>query len=219
MEIKYMKYESYETRNGQRGYYTEPESAENWIPMGDFKPSKIPTNYFEIPFTTWGDYAAGTVERANYIWFLENYKDNPLVYDINGGYNSHSLICHIDILKDESIKELIEGLDNYPLFDEETHSQLELELESESWDSWVKYDLKRALEKAGIEFPDDDSELESLFYHCIQYNNIDFECEDAVSAYIDLKKVIDRWAEGFCKSCNKSLDYHGQECESCPPLL
>jgi hypothetical protein len=213
-----MKYESYENRNGEWGYYYQPEEGNNDIPFEDFKQDSK-GQYFRLPYSTWGDYAGDTVNRANYEWFIENYGNNPLVYKLYGGYNSSGIVCHVDILKDETIKEHIEGLDNYPLFHEETHSQLETKLEYESWDSWVKYDLKNALDEAEIEYPDNDKELESLFWHCVRYNDIQFMHEDAVSATIHIEEVVNNWNKGFCSSCGNALDYQGQECENCPSLL
>jgi hypothetical protein len=187
--------------------------------MGDFKPCKGESDYFEIPVVTWGDYAGDTVARSNYEFFMETYGENPLVYDIIGGYNLHSIVCHVDILKDEQISELLEGLENYPLMNEESHSELESTLESESWDGWIKSDLKRVLDESEIDYPEDDSELESLFWHCIRYNDIDFTHESAVSPYLDLKKVVvDGWGKGFCPSCSGMLYYHGDECQNCPNL-
>lgn len=215
MEYKRYSYKAYEDRGKGNQYYTEPESAENWIPMGDFRPDKS-GHYIEIPYCTWGDYAGDTMNRANWSEFMGYIaKDSPLVYNIWGGHNSHMIIAHEDILKDDFIREKLEGLDNYPLFNDETLSELEMQLESESWESWVKHDLKRALSDNGIEFPESDSELESLFWHCARYNNIEPVFEDAVSCHWRIDDIVELWGNGFCNVCNSPLMYKGDKCKKC----
>jgi len=44
--------------------------------------------------------------------------------------------------------EVFEGLDNYPVIDEEAMSAVEQEAEDEAWNNWVRHDYERALVRA-----------------------------------------------------------------------
>ena len=222
LNLKWMKYESYENRGEGWQYYHAPESAENIVSMGDFKPCKEKSAFFEFPFTAWGDYCGSTVEHANYNEMMESFKDNPALYDIRGGYNSHSIVCHVDILQDEDILDILEGLQDYPLINDESHSNLEFDLQRESWDAWIKSDLKHKLDELEIEYPNDDDKLEQMFWQWVRYNDIEFYCEDAVSATIpsrEWESLAETWDNWHCKSCNGDLNYSGENCPNCPRLF
>lgn len=149
----------------------------------------------EIPVTMYSDYSGSTVERANCDYFVQYCKDNQIRYfDIYGDYGTTGVMVYFtDYESNEDMREMINALDNYPLFDDESLSNLELQLEDESWDSWVKYDLIRALDKAGIEYNEDT--LQDDFYNVIRENNIEFIFENAVSAYIKIDEVIKHWQD------------------------
>lgn len=216
------KFEDYHYDNdGVWSLYNTLEDGDS-VSYGDIKHD---TNgqFLEVPYSTWSDYSGDTVNRANYEYMLDNYKDHPYFHEIYGGYNTSGILLDVRIFDDSEIGddllEKIEGLLNYPLFNDEYLSDLEMRLSKESWDGWVKYDLKRALDAAEIEYPEDDKELESLFWHCVSYNQFDFTFDDAVSAYIDIDKIVENWLKGFCPSCGGELNYQGQKCDICYSLF
>lgn len=203
-------------------YSTVLEVGES-VSCGDIK-QDINGGFLEVPLCTFSDYGGDTVNRANYDYMVDNYKDNPYFHEIYGGHGTSGILLDVKIFDDpeigEDLLEKIEGvLEDYPLFEDSYLSDLEMKLEGESWDGWVKYDLKRALDTAEIEYPEDDKELESLFWHCVSYNQFDFTFDDAVSAYIDIDKIVENWNEGFCPSCNRELNYQGQKCDTCYSLF
>jgi hypothetical protein len=65
-----------------------------------------------------------------------------------------------------AILDIIEGLEDYPLINDEALSTLESDLADEAWDCWVAGDFRRALEKkfdcAEFEWPS-DSDLRTFF--------------------------------------------------------
>ena len=56
-------------------------------------------------------------------------------------------------------------------------------------------DLTRLLDKAGIEYPEDDNELHQLFYFACERANEYPIFETAVSVYYHLDRIIESWAE------------------------
>ena len=63
----------------------------------------------------------------------------------------------IDALTDE-MAEMFDGLEDYPLICDETHSLLEMEAAEEAWDDWARSDFCRAVEARFAE--DDYGELD-----------------------------------------------------------
>ncbi len=146
-----------------------------------------PPTHVQVPCTTWGDYVGSAVERSNHRSILTEYgtgDDMLIVKDVRGDYSSHSLVMALDDRIPASLAEQLTKLaDEYPLWDEDDHSQLEMELESEMWDAYVYADLRREmpdnLTDAFDETP--ESTLADWFW---EWNSSFGEtyCEDAVSA-------------------------------------
>ncbi len=97
----------------------------------------------EVPFTVWGDYVGSTVERSNYRSLVEDYPDTFV--EISGGYWSHVLYLPTFKLGVEGLREAIQGLLDYPLYNEEDHSMLEMDLAWEAWDGYLRSDIEREL--------------------------------------------------------------------------
>jgi len=144
----------------------------------------------EIPFTMYSDYSGSTVERSNCEVFLERFGKTPGVWPVYGGYGTCGVVVLVEKRADEEIKEVLDALEDYPLIDEEHMSNLELEIEDEDWDSWIKQDLRRML---GDCAPEDDDELYQQFMRAMDKTNTYFVHEDAVSAYVDLDRVLEGW--------------------------
>ena len=145
--------------------------------------------FVEVPCTTYSGYSGGTVERANCDKFLEMFGDLPGVYEVTGGYGTRGVFIRRACLRCDEIREVIEGLDDYPLIDDESLSDLEMQLEDEAWDVWIKYDLERELDKH--ELPTEG--MEDRFWEIVRNHEIYFSHEDAISPYIDLDEVLKYW--------------------------
>jgi len=220
--MKYLLYKDYEDRGeGWQYYYNpDPDCNKNNYNGECFERVNDPevkrhvdaghSVFVEIPVTTWGDYSGDTVTRSNFEGLRHQYKDDSRFYFLSYAFNGHCAIVTAESMKDEDIADMFKALEDYPLLYDDRYSELELKLESESWDSWVKFDLERALKDAGIDF--DPDTLESDYYYVRSYNNIDGYCEDAVSWHISMDEVVKHWGFHVCPSCNKRMDYKGQIC-------
>ena len=99
-----------------------------------------------------GDYSGSTLERANYLEFVESF---PVEYvkKMSGDYGSFGIALDVSaMLADEtesaeSILEALEALEDYPLLNDEVLSNLEMELSEEGWKDWARDDFRRELEK------------------------------------------------------------------------
>lgn len=118
--------------DGTTGYM-----GSKWRPCGAEDADVI-----EVPYTVWGDYVGSTVERSNYRSLVEDYPDTFI--EISGGYWSHVLYIRPERLNaTEGLVEAIEGLFDYPLYNEDDHSQLEMDIAWEAWDAYLRSDIER----------------------------------------------------------------------------
>jgi hypothetical protein len=122
---------------------------------------------------------------------LDEFGDLPNVWECYGGYGTRSILIHQSAFENEGISECLESLDHYPVMDEDHLSQLELDLERQSWDDWVKWDLERELHESQI--PEDEDKFKDLFFEVVRINNIYPIFEDANSPYWDLEDVVKVW--------------------------
>jgi hypothetical protein len=123
-------------------------------------------DYYEVPVATWGDYVGTAVERSNYRSLLRDYPETFV--EVRYDYFGHSLLLPVSAVTEELV-ELLTGLrEQYPLYDESDHSELESELADEAWDAWAKFDLLRALRDAGVDTDEiDEADLRERFYTAV----------------------------------------------------
>lgn len=192
LESRRRKYKSYERNGDSWGYQTNPAGKDS-VYYGDIEEDKTGI-FLEVPFCTYSDYSGCTVERSNCRVFEEQFKEfiGTELWPIYGGYGTAGILITINLYENnEEVKEVIDGLFDYPCIDEEDMSNLEMEIEDEDWDSWIKFDLTRELEKRAISYNEDT--LQDDFNRVIRENDIYYSHEDAVSAYIDIEDVVDHW--------------------------
>lgn len=165
------------------------------ILYGEFKPDNDGL-YLEVPHTTYSDYSGCTIERANCDEFMSQFGNLPGVWELYGGFGTRGIVISLALYEsNEEIKGVIDGLEDYPLINDEALCELETKIEGESWDSWVKDDLKRALDKASIEYPDDDDQLHDLFNAAAECANEYPIFEDAVSCFWHIDRIIEHWTK------------------------
>jgi hypothetical protein len=151
-------------------------------------------DFIEFPQCTYSDYSGYTMQRANTDTILKKFKDLEGVYEIWGGHGTRGVIITYALyLENEEIQNIITDLENYPVIDDDARAKLEEEIEDESWDTWIKDSLISELDKADIEYPEDNDELVKKFYTVINDADIEIIFEDAVSCYIDIEKVVANW--------------------------
>ncbi len=181
--------------------------------------------YFIVPYTSGSDYSGDTVTRANYKFFEKEYEDVDCIHLAYGGYDTYAIIinatklCDSEIL--EEITEILEGLADDPLIDEDLLTEVEMELIEDAWVCWVEYDFIKALEKkfsfADFNFPD----IRDLFE---EKREEAWVCEGhGHDMWINVKNVVDeiefedvkKWATVYTVTWNdigeKKLYYYDRK--------
>lgn len=188
---------------GSRGYSSNPAEAlafcceNHWRDCRLlFSPDKLNDD------TSWpGGYDAPSIYRSNARVFRDEFKRE--LEDADG--DSDGIALDLRYVTDEII-EAIEGLENYPLLDEDDHSSLELELQDEAWKSWAERDWRGHVEKALQEYAPEDADaywadeildrvpdcadkLRKLFHACAESSNT-YWCEESDGCqWIDLERI------------------------------
>jgi len=150
--------------------------------------------FIEVPYSTYSDYSGCTVERSNCRTFLDMFKeyDEISMWEIYGGYGTTGCLITVELYEsNDEIQDVINGLFDYPCIDDEDMSELEMEIESEDWDSWIKSDLMRELESAGIEY-DEDTLWDDFRKNCDSQNVYPL-FETAISCWYDLDEIVKDW--------------------------
>jgi hypothetical protein len=149
--------------------------------------------YYFSPLLSFGDYDNSCdVERSNYRVFLEMFKDSPYVKTISGWYG-YSAIA-IDIFCDnQEILETLSALENYPAIDDQDVSLVKNEIEEESWESYIKGDLLKAIEDHysldDIEIIEEDQFFQ-LYGKLCNDSNTYFEVEAGGIGYINIERLL-----------------------------
>lgn len=143
-----------------------------------------PCTHYEVPCTVWGDYCGDSMQRSNYRSLLRDYPETFI--EVYGDYESHYLaMCPID-LSEELAEIFVNLVEQYPLYDEKDHSELEMEELEEQWGQWIESDILSSLRyDHGID-TDNVSEtwLRDKFYAYLSDANEYPRLEDAVTIYI-----------------------------------
>lgn len=137
--------------------------------------------HYEVPCTIWGDYCGDSCQRSNYRSLLRDYPDTFV--EVLGGYHSQYLAIPKDALTDD-LDEIFTGLvEQYPLYDEEDHSMLEMDEAWDQWNQWARDDVIRSLQRDyGIYNDDIDSDsLRERFFEFMSNGSEYPYLEDAVT--------------------------------------
>ena len=121
-----------------------------------------------------------------------NCTDPPKVVHLTGGYGSNTLW----LLECEETKDIISCLADYPLLDDELHSQIELEWEDEAWECWVRSDLYDHLDEDLQEAIDDNKTTDAkLFeaYRLAMESTNTYAMTEHASTYIDIDRIKDEY--------------------------
>lgn len=113
---------------------------------------------YRVPCTTWGDYCGDDIQRSNFRVLLDEYGDT--FREVYGDFDSHYLVITADALVWEGphtdevsdVSEtwhavLTELAHDYPLWSDEDHGALIMELADEAWDAYLTMDVPRAIER------------------------------------------------------------------------
>jgi hypothetical protein len=207
---RYMKYTSGADADHQWTTLTTPEEGIRSISYGDIQHTlalgfdAVTWEWmFEPKYMTYSDYSGSTVERANCKEFLERFKDVEGVYETTGGYGTKGVAISLSAITGEMI-DLFDELDGYPVIDDEALSEVEMELESEDWDSWISYDFRKAIQKKFNQDEDDptdvredqidaitDDQLYELYRERCDKTSTYWSPESAVGGYVDIDRLVE----------------------------
>lgn len=199
--------------------------------------------YRELQLTVGGDYIGSTLEKANYKWLNEHDDFGKFVCPMHYDFDTHAAAFDVaDLLTitdpDERIEviEMIEAIDSlldYPCFDDESISMLEMDIEYEYIQDDIAPDLQRHLEgiiEDHAEWTDQDEtngfmpDLDSLLnddtlielvYKAMEQQNEHCIFETGGTPYIDTDKVF-AWFDG--KACLQLMVEANQNRLNAAPL-
>lgn len=137
-----------------------------------------------------GDYyGSGSIGAANIAWLEEHYPDDCVTYCGSHGYRQ------VWLPDTEAFRELLSGLDHYPLFDDESHSEIEAQWELEAWDGWLRSDLLRSLDELTRSMASamEDGELFQCYLYATDSTNTYPVCEES-GVHVDVKRIQDAFA-------------------------
>ena len=91
---------------------------------------------------TYGDYVGSMVEKTNNQVFWDEFGDRAGVSNEYEGFHSYAIALTADAIRDnEDIVETLNALADYPLLDEEKHSELCMDEYQESWENYGQSDF------------------------------------------------------------------------------
>lgn len=138
--------------------------------------------FIQPAFLSGSDYSGDLINKSNHRVFLERFGEVEGVYETYGGYGSFGIAIRLDVYNsNEEIKEVIDGLEEYCIIDEEDHSALEYEADQELVTEAAK-DLSREIDLEDY-IPDIDAilektdQLEEYIWNAIRDLQLDFEHE------------------------------------------
>jgi hypothetical protein len=176
------------------------EKAGKSVSYGNFK-FDDEGRYFTVPFASGSDYSGSTLERSNYLWWVEQYGKCAFTHTAHGGYNTYALyICLDELLAVdddmfEAVCEALEALAEYPCFDEEAQTMLESDLSDEAWEEWVSEEFVRAIEKEyrHCDFDFSDECAFRVFFEkmCESANCYWYNEGYGHDMYVDVDKVVE----------------------------
>jgi hypothetical protein len=145
-----------------------------------------------------GDYGGGTHNVSNARVLIDQFF-SPELREITGGWGSLGVAVDPRYLSEDLLNSL-QGLEDYPVLDEEDLSHYELELQGEAWENWAEQEFRQALESRLSEISSEDEAetaaeqissetLYELFHQALEIGNLYWSHECATSAWIDCEDV------------------------------
>lgn len=201
----YNRYVSNYTDGKIESYYTQDIPMDRSVYWSDLEKIKSPdlsdtdNIYIMHNYCQMSDYGGSLVEKSNTDILTSDYG----FILVTGGYGSISCIIAIDALlcmpeeESERILDVLEGLEKYPLLDDDELFNQESKYIEEAWNNWAEYDFKRGIEgKFNIdlddyEFKDIDVSFQSIFDEMAERVNEYWINESGYDMWINVDKIVD----------------------------
>ena len=144
------------------------------------------------------DYTGGgLVPAANIRKWQEDFKDGDDVWwkTVTGGHGTNAVLISLDEVPEDvedEVADFLNGLQEYPLADEDLHSDLEMKAQTEAWENHVQKEFTRALEKkfsSDLDDADNDKIFE-LFNEACEASSTYWENEQGDSMSIDVDRIV-----------------------------
>lgn len=163
--------------------------------------SKREDGWYQVEYATGSDYNGGSVNESNYKELCAMLEEahpedsEPVVWArTSGGHGTYGIAVRYGDL-DEDIRETLDGLEDYPIINDESHSELEMEQQNEAWERWGVDDLSSAVAKSSGHDPYDvkngldDEEWFEIFRLASEKGSHYWEDQQGAGPYIDMKRV------------------------------
>lgn len=189
--------------------------------------TRLPSDLVEIPYTFGSDYSGDSVTVSNYRSIWRDFADKiPGMYKIYGGYGTYGLVVKRIVLMPligpiletdpaSELKEAIDKLEDYPLYDEMDEGAVQIEAQQEALESWATRDYQRELEKLEIIADDDETITDEILVECLQtvasLANIEWIIETGNNAYIDVDRVAENTTLEDIETARENVAYYSRE--------
>ena len=216
----------------------ETGSSISWSDLhpysGEVNEETLKTFYLVPDLLSGGDYSSSSeVQVSNHRVFLKEFKNVDGVYNVYGGFGSFAVAIRADIAEsNERIKETLDGLENYPVIDDDDMSELRNEWEQlavQDMIHGIQNSIENDLEELIKDTDTDSEKIELIIWDGINELGLEWSYEDS-SAYLDADKVLpyveDRILLEQCKdlpllvdrkwSCDKTQTMYEQKLKGVP---
>ena len=113
-----------------------------------------------IPKLLFGsDYSGTLVEKSNAQAFAEQFKDGQGIWWqwVYGGHGTYGIVIDRQAIPEEedpeepdtldAVLECLESLTDYPLLDDDLHTNMEIEAQDEAWNDWARGDFQKVIKQ------------------------------------------------------------------------
>lgn len=118
----------------------------------------------------------------------------PKVVHLTGSFGSNTLY----LLECDETKDILSALADYPLVDEDLHSQIQLEWEDEAWDNWVRSELYDRLDDELQDAIDNNKPTDAKLYEAYRLAMLvtnTYPVHEHASTYVDTARIKDEYED------------------------
>lgn len=156
-------------------------------------------DYYGEPFVDFGDVASGedsygqtsTVARSNMVALQRDFPEFPWV-EVAYSY-ARVLGCFVRDLTDDMAHLMIGLAVEYPVYDENTMSEIEYEEVEQSWSGWLSREIWRELSEPARTMWDalGDDTVSELWWACVSWDVVGYEHTGTEVSWGRLDKVVE----------------------------